>query len=87
MCTNGTLYNQKEFTCDWWYNVKCEEAINYYSLNADPEHNPFTPKKKIEEEHIDAQHYEHAEEHQIEQHQDQRQLHHRRQPKFLIQPY
>lgn len=56
-------------------------------MNADPEHNPFTPKKKIEEEHVDAHHYGHAEEHQIEQHQDQRQLHHRRQPKFLIQPY
>lgn len=30
------------------------------SLNADPEHNPYTPKKKIEEEHlahVDAHEY------------------------------
>ncbi|XP_061395597.1 uncharacterized protein LOC133331211 [Musca vetustissima] len=53
LCTNGTIFNQKEFACDWWYNVKCEEAVNYYHLNADPEHNPYTPKKKIiEEEHL-----------------------------------
>uniref|UniRef100_A0A1I8P2X9 Chitin-binding type-2 domain-containing protein n=2 Tax=Stomoxys calcitrans TaxID=35570 RepID=A0A1I8P2X9_STOCA len=53
LCTNGTIFNQKEFACDWWYNVKCEEAANYYHLNADPEHNPYTPKKKlIEEEHL-----------------------------------
>lgn len=51
LCTNGTIYNQKEFTCDWWYNVKCEEATSYYHLNADPEHNPYTPKKKIEDVH------------------------------------
>uniref|UniRef100_A0A336M0M8 CSON009335 protein n=1 Tax=Culicoides sonorensis TaxID=179676 RepID=A0A336M0M8_CULSO len=50
LCTNGTIFNQKEFTCDWWYNVHCEEAQNYYHLNADPEHNPYFPKKKIEEE-------------------------------------
>ncbi|XP_075163208.1 uncharacterized protein LOC142235839 [Haematobia irritans] len=53
LCTNGTIFNQKEFACDWWYNVKCEEAANYYHLNADPEHNPYTPKKKlIEQEHL-----------------------------------
>lgn len=50
LCTNGTIFNQKEFACDWWYNVKCEEAPSLYSLNADPEHNPFVPKKKLEEE-------------------------------------
>ncbi|CAO1432043.1 unnamed protein product [Diamesa serratosioi] len=51
LCTNGTIYNQKEFTCDWWYNVKCEEAEGLYRLNADPEHNPYVPKvKKIDDE-------------------------------------
>lgn len=30
LCTNGTIFNQKEFACDWWYNVKCEEAISLY---------------------------------------------------------
>ncbi|XP_037810130.1 uncharacterized protein LOC119602603 [Lucilia sericata] len=62
LCTNGTIFNQKEFACDWWYNVKCEEAVNYYHLNADPEHNPYTPKKKIvEEQHFD--HHAHADAH------------------------
>uniref|UniRef100_A0A1A9UG17 Chitin-binding type-2 domain-containing protein n=1 Tax=Glossina austeni TaxID=7395 RepID=A0A1A9UG17_GLOAU len=50
LCTNGTIFNQKEFACDWWYNVKCEDAVNYYHLNADPEHNPYIPKKKVVEE-------------------------------------
>lgn len=30
LCTNGTIFNQKEFTCDWWYNVNCAEATSYY---------------------------------------------------------
>ncbi|XP_053695606.1 uncharacterized protein LOC128743108 [Sabethes cyaneus] len=50
LCTNGTIFNQKEFACDWWYNVKCEEAPSLYSLNADPAHNPFVPKPKPEDE-------------------------------------
>ncbi|XP_054734651.1 uncharacterized protein LOC129242117 [Anastrepha obliqua] len=52
LCTNGTIFNQKEFACDWWYNVKCEEAINYYHLNSDPKHNPYFQKKQeLEENH------------------------------------
>ncbi|KAL9696649.1 hypothetical protein quinque_016228 [Culex quinquefasciatus] len=50
LCTNGTIFNQKEFACDWWYNVKCEESPSLYRLNADPEHNPFVPKQKPEDE-------------------------------------
>ncbi|XP_055716458.1 uncharacterized protein LOC129810168 [Phlebotomus papatasi] len=49
LCTNGTLFNQKLFGCDWWYNVDCHQAQNLWRLNADPELNPFTPKKKLEE--------------------------------------
>lgn len=30
LCTNGTIFNQKEFTCDWWYNVDCAQAQNFY---------------------------------------------------------
>lgn len=30
LCTNGTIFNQKEFTCDWWYNVNCADAPQYY---------------------------------------------------------
>jgi hypothetical protein len=46
LCTNGTLFSQKLFTCDHWYNVDCSEAVHYYNLNLDPEHNPYFPKKK-----------------------------------------
>lgn len=30
LCTNGTIFNQKEFTCDWWYNVDCHASLEYY---------------------------------------------------------
>ncbi|KAI4466872.1 hypothetical protein MML48_2g00011896 [Holotrichia oblita] len=50
LCTNGTLFNQAEFTCDWWYNVNCHDATNLYRLNLDPLKNPYVPKPKPEEE-------------------------------------
>ncbi|CAG9563539.1 unnamed protein product [Danaus chrysippus] len=36
LCTNGTLFDQTKFACDWWYNVDCSKAIEHYKLNADP---------------------------------------------------
>lgn len=30
LCTNGTLFNQHEFACDWWYNVNCADAPSLY---------------------------------------------------------
>ncbi|KAL4719710.1 hypothetical protein ACJJTC_002007 [Scirpophaga incertulas] len=30
LCTNGTLFNQEKFTCDWWYNVDCSQAVDHY---------------------------------------------------------
>ncbi|RZF48147.1 hypothetical protein LSTR_LSTR009836 [Laodelphax striatellus] len=50
LCPNGTLFNQHEFACDWWYNVNCAEAPKLYSLNLDPLKNPYAPKPKKEEE-------------------------------------
>ncbi|XP_014239754.1 uncharacterized protein LOC106661098 [Cimex lectularius] len=52
LCSNGTLFNQAEFACDWWYNVNCADATRLYELNLDPSKNPFFPKKKPEEEHL-----------------------------------
>ncbi|XP_078043620.1 uncharacterized protein LOC144473542 [Augochlora pura] len=49
LCPNGTIFSQREFSCDWWHNVKCAEAIALYSLNLDPDKNPYLPKKKKEE--------------------------------------
>ncbi|XP_066247606.1 uncharacterized protein [Euwallacea similis] len=51
LCTNGTLFNQKEFACDWWYNVDCHAAPSFYSLNLDPKKNPYFQKPKEEQKH------------------------------------
>merc|ERR1712014_52971 len=32
-CPNGTLFNQQYFICDWWFNVDCSQAEDFYSLN------------------------------------------------------
>ncbi|KAK7602740.1 hypothetical protein V9T40_006714 [Parthenolecanium corni] len=53
LCTNGTLFNQEKFTCDWWYNVNCQQATEQYRLNGDPETNPFAPKKPATSEELD----------------------------------
>ncbi|XP_050458571.1 uncharacterized protein LOC126855192 [Cataglyphis hispanica] len=49
LCTNGTLFNQHEFACDWWYNVNCANAPSLYRLNADPLKNPYVPKETKDE--------------------------------------
>ncbi|XP_064093943.1 sialidase-like, partial [Macrobrachium nipponense] len=33
LCPNGTLFNQQHLICDWWYNVDCELAMDYFSVN------------------------------------------------------
>ena len=33
VCPNGTVFQQKYFTCDWWYNVDCGASQDYYDLN------------------------------------------------------
>jgi len=33
LCPNGTIFNQELFTCEWWFNVDCSMATNYYSKN------------------------------------------------------
>ncbi|XP_040580809.1 uncharacterized protein [Lepeophtheirus salmonis] len=32
LCPNGTIFQQKIFNCDWWYNVDCSEAESFYGL-------------------------------------------------------
>ena len=27
------MFNQRYFTCDWWFNVRCDESPDYYELN------------------------------------------------------
>ena len=33
LCPNGTIFNQEEFVCDWWFNVDCTQADTFYFLN------------------------------------------------------
>ena len=33
LCPNGTLFNQENFICDWWFNVDCSIAEQFYGLN------------------------------------------------------
>lgn len=35
LCPNGTIFNQRYFVCDWWYNYDCSETEGLYSLNAE----------------------------------------------------
>ncbi|RXG53418.1 hypothetical protein Avbf_13210 [Armadillidium vulgare] len=44
LCTNGTIFNQETFNCDWWFNVDCNQAVSFYSLNSDPNFNPYFKK-------------------------------------------
>ena len=30
---SGTIFNQQYFICDWWFNVDCSQAEDFYSLN------------------------------------------------------
>lgn len=33
LCPNGTIFNQEKFSCQWWYEVNCSRAPNFYQLN------------------------------------------------------
>merc|ERR1711936_1204659 len=33
LCPNGTLFQQQYFVCDWWFNVDCSTAADFWSLN------------------------------------------------------
>ncbi|XP_068220102.1 uncharacterized protein [Palaemon carinicauda] len=33
ICPIGTVFHQRVFTCDWWYNVDCSQTREFYHLN------------------------------------------------------
>ena len=33
LCPNGTIFQQQYFVCDWWFNVDCSLAVEFYALN------------------------------------------------------
>lgn len=40
ICPTGTLFNQQIMACDFWYNVNCETATEYYNMNI-PLYHPY----------------------------------------------
>lgn len=40
LCPTGTLFNQQIMACDFWYNVNCETAVQYYDMNI-PLYHPY----------------------------------------------
>ncbi|XP_015585629.1 GATA zinc finger domain-containing protein 14-like [Cephus cinctus] len=34
LCPGGSIFNQKYFVCDWWYDFECDDATELYYLNA-----------------------------------------------------
>lgn len=32
LCPNGTVFRQELSICDWWYNVRCSEARDFFPL-------------------------------------------------------
>ena len=34
LCPNGTIFDQKVFVCNWWFNVDCAASADFYNLNA-----------------------------------------------------
>ncbi|CAG0921878.1 unnamed protein product [Notodromas monacha] len=33
LCPNGTIFDQRSYTCDWWYKVRCGQSDQLYALN------------------------------------------------------
>ncbi|XP_037714290.1 negative elongation factor A isoform X2 [Drosophila subpulchrella] len=33
LCPNGTLFSQKNFVCDWYRNVNCDDSERFYEMN------------------------------------------------------
>jgi len=34
LCPNGTVFDQQNFVCNWYFNVNCATSVDWYSLNA-----------------------------------------------------
>ena len=50
LCPNGTLFNQRYFTCDWWFNVDCNTALQLYVTNEALSLLPAPPEKTFPED-------------------------------------
>lgn len=46
MCPTGTLFNQAIMACDFWYNVNCDRATEFYDMNF-LLYQPYQPKTTL----------------------------------------
>nr|XP_045611035.1 flocculation protein FLO11-like [Procambarus clarkii] len=33
LCPNGTIFQQQQLVCDWWYNVDCQTSSQHFGVN------------------------------------------------------
>ena len=52
LCPNGTVFNQEEFVCDWWFNVDCSKAEDLYFLNIEVAEENARRQAEREEERL-----------------------------------
>jgi len=52
LCPNGTIYNQENRVCEWWFNVKCEDNAKFDEINADLY---IVPEKDLQEYQVAEQ--------------------------------
>jgi len=50
LCPNGTIFNQEKFSCQWWYEVNCQDAPRFYQLNDNLYKVPPKDKEREREE-------------------------------------
>ena len=43
----GTIFNQKYFVCDWWFNVNCSDTPSYYELNNEVYKDPASVTEEV----------------------------------------
>ena len=46
LCPTGTLFNQAIMACDFWYNVNCDRAPEFYDMNFQL-YQPYQPKTTL----------------------------------------
>lgn len=47
LCPNGTIFDQKVFVCNWWFNVDCAASKDLYELNKAIGVAPEKPAEKL----------------------------------------
>ncbi|MCL4141099.1 UNVERIFIED_CONTAM: hypothetical protein GTU68_049807 [Idotea baltica] len=33
LCPNGTIFSQMLFTCQWWFEVNCEDMVSFLQID------------------------------------------------------